>query len=96
MKDFYKRFGIDIGQWKKDGTLIPNTGKGQFVSVYSKGGIIQIIDETGEQNEAPEEEIKTSKESTTDVTAKTAVTEETPEVKTEEVKTDNVETPKAE
>ena len=29
------------------GTMIPTTGKGKFVSVYSKGEIIQIIHESG-------------------------------------------------
>ena len=53
------------------------------------------LGETGEQNEAPEE-VKTSVEPTTDVTAETAVTKETPEAKTEEVKADNVEIPEAE
>jgi hypothetical protein len=54
-----------------------------------------LLGETGEQNEAPEE-VKTSVEPTTDVTAETTVTEETPEAKTEEVKADNVEIPEAE
>lgn len=30
-----------------DGTLLPTTGKGKFVSVYSKGQIIQIKHESG-------------------------------------------------
>lgn len=30
-----------------DGTLIPSTGKGKYVSVYSKGQIIQIKHESG-------------------------------------------------
>ncbi len=34
-----------------DGTLIPDTGKGKYVSVYRKGDIIQIIDESGEYDE---------------------------------------------
>lgn len=33
------------------GTMLPQTGKGKYVSVYTKGQIIQIVDETEEYNE---------------------------------------------
>ena len=33
------------------GMMLPKTGKGKFVSVYSKGKIIQIIDERGKSDE---------------------------------------------
>lgn len=33
-----------------DGTMLPSTGKGRFVSVYSKGQIIQIVNEKGNEN----------------------------------------------
>jgi hypothetical protein len=46
---FYKYvYGWKVGIYD---TLIPQTGKGKYVSVYRKGDIIQIIDETGENNE---------------------------------------------
>lgn len=34
-----------------DGTMVPNTGKGKYVSVYTKGQIIQIIDEENSHDE---------------------------------------------
>lgn len=34
-----------------NGTMIPDTGKGKYVSVYRKGDIIQIIDEGGVYDE---------------------------------------------
>lgn len=34
-----------------NGTLLPVTGKGKYVSVYKKGNIIQIVDESGEYDE---------------------------------------------
>ena len=46
---FYKlRYGFKVGKYD---TLMPETGKGKYVSVYRKGDIIQIIDETGKNNE---------------------------------------------
>jgi hypothetical protein len=52
-RDFRKfwfkfRYGWSLGG---NGTMHPQTGKGKYVSVYSKGGIIQIIDEEGEYDE---------------------------------------------
>ena len=32
------------------GTLLPHTGKGKYVSVYTKGKIIQIVNEKGNEN----------------------------------------------
>lgn len=46
-KNIYK-FNMSVFN---DGTMIPNTGKGKFVSVYTKGQIIQIIDERNENDE---------------------------------------------
>ena len=34
-----------------NGTMMPDTGKGKYVSVYRKGDIIQIIDESGKNDE---------------------------------------------
>jgi hypothetical protein len=45
-KNIYK-FNID----DINGTMLPDTGKGKYVSVYSKGKIIQIVDESGEYDE---------------------------------------------
>lgn len=43
---FYKYFyGWNMGAF--DGTMIPDTGKGKYVSVYRKGDIIQIKHESG-------------------------------------------------
>lgn len=43
---FYKLFyGWEVGGF--NGTMIPDTGKGKFVSVYRKGDIIQIKHESG-------------------------------------------------
>lgn len=38
-------FGFKMGAL--NGTMLPSTGKGKFVSVYSKGSIIQIKHENG-------------------------------------------------
>lgn len=43
--------GFRYGKEGLDNSMFPNLGKGQFVSVYSKGGIIQMIDEKGKQDE---------------------------------------------
>lgn len=45
---FKFRYGWKLGG---NGTMHPQTGKGEYVSVYSKGGIIQIIDEEGKYDE---------------------------------------------
>ncbi len=43
---FYKLlYGWKIGAF--DGTMIPDTGRGKYVSVYCKGDIIQIKHESG-------------------------------------------------
>lgn len=48
-KIYYKYIhGFDMSF---NGTMVPKTGKGQFVSVYQKGKIIQIIDEEGRYDE---------------------------------------------
>jgi hypothetical protein len=45
-KVFYKLlYGWKMGSF--DGTLIPDTGKGEYVSVHRKGDIIQIKHERG-------------------------------------------------
>ena len=42
---YYKiRYGWEMGL---DGTLIPKTGKGKYVSVFTKGKVIQIKHESG-------------------------------------------------
>jgi len=47
---YYKiRFGWNVDM--NNGTLLPNTGKGKYVSVYVKGEIIQIVDEEGQWDE---------------------------------------------
>ena len=47
---FYKFFyGWKLGGF--NGTMIPSTGKGKYVSVYRKGDIIQIVDEEGVHDE---------------------------------------------
>ena len=49
-RDYKKMFYRLLYGWKmglSDGTMIPNTGKGNFVSVYRKGDIIQIKHEKG-------------------------------------------------
>lgn len=43
--------GFRYGNGNLDNSTFPNLQKGQFVSVYSKGGIIQMIDEKGENDE---------------------------------------------
>jgi len=49
---YYRLFHkIDVGPLKENVTIFPSTGKGKFVSVYLKGEIIQIIDETGKLDE---------------------------------------------
>lgn len=45
---FNLRYGWKMGV---NGTMHPEIGKGKYVSVYSRGGIIQIIDEEGEYDE---------------------------------------------
>lgn len=51
-KRYYKlRYGFTMGMGMPGGTMMPQTGKGKFVSVYQKGKIIQIIDESGEHGE---------------------------------------------
>jgi hypothetical protein len=42
---YSKIHGFKMGSF--DGTMIPSTGKGKYVSVYSKGEIIQIKHESG-------------------------------------------------
>jgi hypothetical protein len=47
---YYKVFyGFDMGL--TGGTMMPQTGRGKYVSVYQKGKIIQIIDESGVHGE---------------------------------------------
>lgn len=51
---YYKLFyNLNVGISRKNPhtTIYPATGKGQFVSVYQKGKIIQIIDERKEIDE---------------------------------------------
>lgn len=38
------RYGFEMGL---DGTMIPHTGKGKYVSVFTKGKVIQIKHESG-------------------------------------------------
>ena len=45
IKRIYYRLFHNINCYGFHGTLLPSTGKGQFVSVYSKGNIIQIKQE---------------------------------------------------
>jgi hypothetical protein len=42
---YSKIHGFKMGSF--DGTMLPSTGKGEYVSVYSKDGIIQIKGESG-------------------------------------------------
>lgn len=51
MQRFWYRhvYGFNMDGWS--GTMLPDTGKGKYVSVYRKSDIIQIVDETGESNE---------------------------------------------
>lgn len=42
---YSKIYGFNMGAFQ--GTMIPTTGKGKYVSVYSKGQIIQIKHESG-------------------------------------------------
>ena len=49
---YYKLlYGFDMRVGVPSSTMIPQTGKGKFVSVYQKGKIIQIIDESGQHGE---------------------------------------------
>ena len=49
-KLYYKIFhNLNVGGF--NGTLLPKTGKGIYVSVYVKGKIIQIVDENNQYNE---------------------------------------------
>ena len=51
---YYKLFyNIDVGFGRANvnSTIYPATGKGKYVSVYQKGKIIQIIDESKEFGE---------------------------------------------
>ena len=49
---YYKLlYGFAMGIGVRGGTMIPQTGKGKYVSVYQKGKIIQIIDESGVHGE---------------------------------------------
>lgn len=53
-QDYKKLFYKTLYGWNMDafgGTMIPDTGKGKYVSVYRKGDIIQIIDEEGVYDE---------------------------------------------
>lgn len=45
---FKLRYGWEMGL---GATMLPQTGKGKFVSVYNKSGIIQIIDEVDGRDE---------------------------------------------
>ena len=46
-RKWYKlRWGIDMEPFK--GSLLPEFGKGRFVSVYKKGGIIDIVGESAD------------------------------------------------
>lgn len=48
----YKTFyGFNMSTDIHSGTILPDTGKGKYVSVYVKGDIIQIIDEEEIENE---------------------------------------------
>ena len=51
-RKYYKlRHGFTMGMCVQGGTMMPETGKGKYVSVYQKGKIIQIIDESGKHGE---------------------------------------------
>ena len=50
-KMYYRLFyGLNVGI-RGTMTMLPQTGKGKYVSVYQKGKIIQIIDESGVHGE---------------------------------------------
>ena len=44
-KKWYYKLRYDITLHMLDGSMVPETGKGKFVSVYTKGQIIQIKQE---------------------------------------------------
>lgn len=62
LKQDYKRlFYKFIYGWNMNGfsgTLIPNTGKGKYVSVYRKGDVIQIKHESGYYDDLQFDEIR--------------------------------------
>jgi|ERR1035437_4608557 hypothetical protein len=51
LQRFYYKTIYKFNMNSFNGTMLPKTGKGKYVSVYCKGDIIQIIDERGENNE---------------------------------------------
>jgi len=48
---FWYRHAYGFNMDGFNGTMLPNIGKGKYVSVFRKADIIQIIDHTGESNE---------------------------------------------
>lgn len=51
-RDLKKLYYSKIHKFNMDGfggTMIPSTGKGKYVSVYTKGQIIQIVNEPGNE-----------------------------------------------